>query len=176
MRNKKPTRRRECVPKRQSRTVTLWEQEAQLWRKETCGSNCPERAATQRSRDRTLAIALTEHNHSDWLCNFHYWFIFGLLIPTCWSTGGAVLERLCNGKSSIMHVNTLLSHLGHVIVASCTWILYLVSELNVCMCFVKINMEFEPYGKSHSRKMCSHSKLDSNWFETGLVECAFNPH
>ena len=25
-------------------------------------------------------------------------------------------------------------------------------------------------------KACSHCKLDSSWFETGLAECAFNPH
>ena len=25
-------------------------------------------------------------------------------------------------------------------------------------------------------KACSHCKLDWNWFETGLAECAFNPH
>ena len=35
----------------------------------------------------------------------------------------------------------------------------------------------EDYSTSVAKlKACSHCKLDSNWYETGLAECAFIPH
>ena len=66
--------------------------------KETCELNRSKRAAAQRSRDRTLAIAVSEQeDYSDWLYNFHYWLMFlctiPLLLTYCsWSTVGRVLE------------------------------------------------------------------------------------